>query len=148
MNNWTRHVALVRVRSNSVIAILWLFPFIVQNWTNTSQPTSQPSEILRICHRGTGKVTTDIKQKQRAVIEFLLLQGCECDEMMLRLQNVCGLDEYCRASVSRWMNEIPRGNEELRYEGRPGRPYRYETKVVLRQSAFEITFLNIALTFW
>jgi hypothetical protein len=30
------------------------------------------------------------------------------------------------------MNEIRRSNEQLRNEGRPGRPYRYETEVVLR----------------
>jgi hypothetical protein len=31
-----------------------------------------------------------------------------------------------------WMNEIHRGNEELRNEGRPGRPDRYETDAALR----------------
>jgi hypothetical protein len=29
----------------------------------------------------------DVKQKQRAVIEFLLLEGCEDDAIALRLQN-------------------------------------------------------------
>jgi hypothetical protein len=30
-----------------------------------------------------------------------------------------------------WMNEIRRGNDELRNEGRPGRPNRYETDAAL-----------------
>jgi hypothetical protein len=55
-----------------------------QNWKNASQP----SEILRIFLNGrTGKMTMDVKQKQRAVIEFLLLEGCEGDDIVLRLQN-------------------------------------------------------------
>jgi hypothetical protein len=34
--------------------------------------------------------------------------------------------------VFRWMNEFRRGNGELRNEGRPGRPYRYERDDALR----------------
>jgi hypothetical protein len=112
-----------------MITISCLFPFIFQNWKHASQP----SEILRIfLNGGTGKVTMDVRQKQRAVIEFLLLKGCEGDDIVLRLQNAYGRDPYCRASVFRWMNEIRRGNEELQNEGRPGRPYRYETDTALR----------------
>jgi hypothetical protein len=61
----------------------------------------------------------DVKQKQRAVTEFLLLEGCARDEIAARLQNVYGEDAYCRASVFRSIQEIRRGNEELRNEGRP-----------------------------
>jgi hypothetical protein len=43
-----------------------------------------------------------------------------------------GRDAYYRASVFRWMSEICRGKEELRNEGRPLRPYRYETDAALR----------------
>jgi hypothetical protein len=68
----------------------------------------------------------DVKHKQRVVIEFLLLEGCEDDNIVLRLQNAYSRDAYCRSSVFRWMNEIRHGNEELRNEGRPGRPFRYE----------------------
>jgi hypothetical protein len=32
------------------------------------------------------------------------------------------------------MNEVRRGNEELRNEGRPGRPYRYETDAALHST--------------
>jgi hypothetical protein len=74
----------------------------------------------------------DVKQKQRAVIEFFLLEWYEGDNIALRLQNVYGRDAYCRASVFRWMNEIRRGNERFRNEGRLGRPYRYETDAALR----------------
>jgi hypothetical protein len=65
----------------------------------------------------------DVKQKQQAVIKFLLLEVCEGDDIGLRFQNAYGRDAYCRASVFRWMDEIRRGNEELRNEGRSGRPY-------------------------
>jgi hypothetical protein len=33
------------------------------------------------------------KQRQRAVIEFLLLEGCECDDIVLRLQD--GYELWC-----------------------------------------------------
>jgi hypothetical protein len=67
-----------------VIIISCPFPFIFQNW----KKASQPSEILGIfLNSGTPKVAMDIKQKQRAVIEFLLLEGCEGDDIVLRLQN-------------------------------------------------------------
>jgi hypothetical protein len=74
----------------------------------------------------------DVKQKQQAVIEFLLLEGCEGADIVLSLQNAYGRDVYCRASMFRRMNEIRRGNKDLRKEGRPGRPYRYETDAPLR----------------
>jgi hypothetical protein len=37
----------------------------------------------------------DVRQQQRAVIEFLPLEGCEGDNMVLRLQNAYGRDAYC-----------------------------------------------------
>jgi hypothetical protein len=58
----------------------------------------------------------DVKQRQRTVIEFLLLEGCAGDEIATRLQNVYGEDADYRASVFRWIQEIRRGNEELRNE--------------------------------
>jgi hypothetical protein len=74
----------------------------------------------------------DVKQKQRTVIEFLLLEGCEDDGIVLRLQNAYGRDTYCRAPMFKRMNEILRGKEEFRNEGRPRRRYRYEMDVALR----------------
>jgi hypothetical protein len=56
----------------------------------------------------------DVKQNQRAVIEFLLIEGCEGDDIVLPLQNAYGRYAYCPVSVFKWMNEIRRGNEELR----------------------------------
>jgi hypothetical protein len=112
-----------------VITILCLFPFIFQNWKNASRP----SETLRIfLNVGVGKKTTDVKQKQRAVVEFLLLEECEDDDIQVRFQNTYGRDAYCRASVLRWMNEIRCGNEELQNERHPGKPYRSETDAALR----------------
>jgi hypothetical protein len=40
-------------------------------------------------------MTMDVKQKQRAAIEFLLLEGCEGDDIVLRLQNAYGSDADC-----------------------------------------------------
>jgi hypothetical protein len=64
----------------------------------------------------------DVEQKQQAVVKFLLLEGREVDDIVLRLQNAYDRDAYCQGLVFRWMNEIHRGNEELRNEGRPGDP--------------------------
>jgi hypothetical protein len=36
----------------------------------------------------------DVKDKQRAVIEFLLLEGCAGEEIVLRLPNVDGSAPY------------------------------------------------------
>jgi hypothetical protein len=56
----------------------------------------------------------DVKEKQRAVIEFLSLEGCPGDEILIRLQNVHGTDGYSRSSVFHWIQGVRRGNEELR----------------------------------
>jgi hypothetical protein len=74
----------------------------------------------------------DVKQKQRAVIEFLLLEWCEGDDIIVRLQNAHDRNAYCQASVFRWTNKIRRGNEELPNEGGPRKPYSYETDAALR----------------
>jgi hypothetical protein len=74
----------------------------------------------------------DVKQKQRAVVEFLLLKECEGDDIGLRLQKGYDRNADCRASVFIWMNEIRRDNEELRNEGHLGRPYCSETDAALR----------------
>jgi hypothetical protein len=74
----------------------------------------------------------DVKQKQWALIEFLLLEGYEGDDIVLRLQKAYGRDVYCRAPVFRWKNDVHRGNEFLRNEGRPERPYCYETNAAFR----------------
>jgi hypothetical protein len=73
----------------------------------------------------------DVKDKQRAFIEFLLLEGCAGEEIVIRLRNLYGSAAYCRASLFRWINEVRRVNEELRHEGRPGRPYPYEIDAVI-----------------
>jgi transposase len=73
----------------------------------------------------------DVKSKQRAVMEFLLVEGCAGDEIAARLQNMYGEDAYCRASMFRWIQEIGRGSEELRNEGRPGRPCRHEADAAI-----------------
>jgi hypothetical protein len=59
------------------------------------------------------KVTMNVKNKHRAVIEFFLLEWCISQEIVLRLRNVHDLVAYCRASVFRWISEVHRGNAEL-----------------------------------
>jgi hypothetical protein len=78
------------------------------------------------------KVRMNVEAKQRAVIEFLLLERYAGEEIAIRLRNVCGLAACCHALVLRWISEIRRGNEELRNEGRPGRPYRHETNAAIQ----------------
>jgi transposase len=72
------------------------------------------------------KVSMDLKQKQRAVIEFPLLEGRRDDEIAIRLQNVYEAAAYSRATVFRWINKIRNGNSELQSDKSPGRPPRYE----------------------
>jgi hypothetical protein len=76
------------------------------------------------------KVTMNVKNKHRAVIEFFLLEGCTSQGMVMRLRNVYGSVAYCRASVFRWISEVRCGNGELRNEGRPGKPYRHEIDAI------------------
>jgi hypothetical protein len=71
-----------------------------------------------------GKVIIDLKDKQPAIIEFLLLEGYPGGEIAIRFRNVWGSAACSRASVFRWINEVRHGNEELRNKGHPGRRYR------------------------
>jgi hypothetical protein len=77
-------------------------------------------------------VALDAHDKERVIIEFLLLEGCVGEEIAIRLRNVYGSAAYCRASVFRWISEVRRGNEELRNEGCPGKLYRYESDAAIR----------------
>jgi hypothetical protein len=47
----------------------------------------------------------NIKQKLRAVIEFLLLEGCEGDNIVFRLQNAYGRDAYCAQAISKHLGQ-------------------------------------------
>jgi hypothetical protein len=48
----------------------------------------------------------EVKQKQRAVIEFLLLDGRTGEEIAIRLHDVDGEAAYSRAPVFRWVNRV------------------------------------------
>jgi hypothetical protein len=74
----------------------------------------------------------DVTDKELAIIEFLLFEGCSDEEIVIRLRHVYGSAAYRSAPVFRWISEVCRGNEELRNEGRPERPYRHETDVTIR----------------
>jgi hypothetical protein len=63
-------------------------------------------------------MTMNVKQRWRTVIEFRLLEGYEGENIVLRLQNMSGLNAHRGASVFRRMNEIRPGKEELRNEER------------------------------
>jgi transposase len=69
----------------------------------------------------------DVKQKQRTVIEFLLLEGRAGEEITIRLYDVYGEDAYSRVTVFRWINRIRSSDGELESEKPPSRPPRYET---------------------
>jgi transposase len=63
----------------------------------------------------------DSKQKQRAVIEFLMKEGCRLSNIHRRLQNVYRDDTTDRSNVHRWMKfkERETGIEDKPRSGRP-----------------------------
>jgi hypothetical protein len=65
-------------------------------------------------------------------MEFLQLEGCVCDKIVIPLGKVYGSDTYCCTSVFRWISEIRRGNEELQNGGRSEKPDRHETNAAIR----------------
>jgi hypothetical protein len=73
----------------------------------------------------------DVKVRQRAVIEFLLLEGCTDEETAIRLRNVYSSDASCYGSIFRRINDVRSGNKELCNEGRPRRPYGCEKGVAI-----------------
>jgi hypothetical protein len=44
-------------------------------------------------------MATEFKDKQRAVIEFLLLEGCSGEESVTGLRNVDGSAAHCHALI-------------------------------------------------
>jgi hypothetical protein len=74
----------------------------------------------------------DVKDKQRSVIEFLLLEVCAGEEIVIRLRNVYGSDTCCRASIFIWISEVRRSNEEFRNGGRLGRTNQHEIDAGIR----------------
>jgi hypothetical protein len=58
-------------------------------------------------------MTMDVKDKQPAIIEFLLLKRCARGEIVIHLRKMSDSTTYCGASVFRWISEISDGNEEL-----------------------------------
>jgi transposase-like protein len=79
----------------------------------------------------------DVKDKQRAVIEFLSLEGRAGKEIVNCFRNLYGSAARCRASVFRWISEVRCRSEELRNEGRPGRHDQYETDAAIRSIRYE-----------
>jgi hypothetical protein len=55
----------------------------------------------------------DVKDGQRAISEFLLLEGCVSEEIMTYLHTAYDSAAYFRVSVFRWISEARRGHEEL-----------------------------------
>jgi hypothetical protein len=74
----------------------------------------------------------DVKQKEGAFIEFLLLEGRPDDEIAASLQNVYAQDAYSRVSVFGWIQEVRRGNEEPQNEGRPWRACQHKIDAAIR----------------
>jgi hypothetical protein len=73
------------------------------------------------------------KQKQRTVIEFLLLEGRPGDEIAVRLHNVYQEAAYSRAAVFGWISQIRSGNSELQSDKSPGRLPGYEMDGKIRK---------------
>jgi hypothetical protein len=87
---------------------------------------------VNVLHCQNRKVTMQVKDKQRAFIEFLLLERCDGEKIVVHLRSIYGSAVHCRASVFRWISELRRDSEELRNEGCLGRLYRHETNEVIR----------------
>jgi transposase len=64
----------------------------------------------------------DSKQKQRAVIEFLMKEGCRLSDIHRRLQNVYRDDTIDRSNVHRWMKKFKEGETSIDEKPRSGRP--------------------------
>jgi hypothetical protein len=92
-----------------------------------------------------GKVPMDVTQKQRAVIEFLVLEGRAGEEITIRLHDVYGEDADSRATVFRWINRIRRSDGELESEKPPGRPPRYETDRQIQEIIRDHPFASLRM---
>jgi hypothetical protein len=77
------------------------------------------------------KIAMGLNEKQRAVVEFLLLEECAAAGVVICLWNEYGPAAYCRVSVVRWISEVRRCKAEPRNEGCPGRPNQYEIDVAI-----------------
>jgi hypothetical protein len=129
MNNWTNHLPVDGIAPFQFQRISCVYGLIARS----DLVRERSCFILRqIVPDRIAKVTMDVKEKPHAVIEFLLLEGCTGNGIFMRLQNVFGPDAYSRSSVFHWIQEVRRGNEELRNEGRPGRPTRHEADASIR----------------
>lgn len=62
------------------------------------------------------------KDKQRAVIEFLRLEGESGDNIHSRLVKVYQEDAYSRSAVFEWVREVDQGRSDLNDCPRSGRP--------------------------
>jgi hypothetical protein len=62
----------------------------------------------------------NMKQKQRAVIEFLLLEGRLGDDIAIHRHTVSEDAAYSRAAVFRWTSKIRSGNSEPQSDKSPG----------------------------
>ena len=87
----------------------------------------------------------DVKQKQRAVIEFLLLEGRAGEEIAIRLHDVYGEATYSRATVFRWTNRVRSGDAGLQPEKPPGRPPRCETDRQIRDIIRDHRFASLRI---
>jgi transposase len=69
----------------------------------------------------------NVKQKQRAVVEFLFLEGRTGEEIAIRLHDVYGEAASSRATIFRWINRVCSGDAEFQPEKPSRRSSRYET---------------------
>jgi hypothetical protein len=87
----------------------------------------------------------DIKVKQPAVMEVLLLEGCVGEEIVIDLRNMSGSVACCRASGFRWIGGVRGGSEEPRNDGRPGTPHEQETDSAIRSILQEDTNASLRI---
>jgi DNA-binding NarL/FixJ family response regulator len=74
----------------------------------------------------------DLKDKERVVLEFLLLKECMGDEIATCLQNVFEKCTYFQATIFQWIKEVCSSTHELRNEGRLGRLCHHEIDAIIQ----------------
>jgi hypothetical protein len=85
INNWTNHIPVSGIAPFQFQRISCVYGLIARNNLVRQRSCFILRQFVKDC---IAKATMDVKENQRAMIEFLLLEGCTSDAILMRLQNV------------------------------------------------------------